>query len=128
MLSKSKAFSGFSTSDVEKAKSFYQEVLGLDVRDNSMGMIKLHLVGNQPVIIYPKEDHQPATYTVLNFVVSNIDDAVDVLTDRGVEFLQYEGDLQTDQKGICRGGEGMPHIAWFEDPAGNILSVLEDHR
>ena len=121
MLKDSKAFSTFSVRDVPRAKQFYGETLGLDVSDEMDGLA-LHLSGGGEVFVYPKADHTPATFTVLNFPVTDIDKAVDELTTAGVRFEQYEGELQTDEKGISC-GEG-PTIAWFKDPAGNILSVL----
>lgn len=125
MFKDSKAFSGFSTNDLGKAKEFYGETLGLKVtEDTEMGMVNLHLATGGGVMIYPKENHAPATFTVLNFPVDDIEQAVDELTRRGVRFEHYEGDLETDPKGIFRGRPG-PKIAWFKDPAGNILSVLE---
>lgn|SRR5687768_15725625 len=128
MFKQTKAFSSFSVNDLQKAKTFYQQTLGLEVaEDTTMSMLTLHITGSNGVIIYPKPNHTPATFTVLNFPVSNIDTAVDELTKRGVRFLQYEGELQTDEKGIFRSDDKSrgPNIAWFEDPAGNILSVLE---
>jgi predicted enzyme related to lactoylglutathione lyase len=125
MFKNSKAFSGFSTNDIPKAKDFYSKVLGLEVTEEMEGILALHIAGSSNVIIYPKPNHSPATFTVLNFPVDNIDEAVDELTKRGVKMEIYdEGDLKTDSKGIMR-GEG-PTISWFKDPAGNILSVLED--
>lgn len=124
MFKHSKAFSGFSSDDVKKAKKFYGETLGLNVADNSMGLIELHLEGGSNILVYLKPDHTPATFTILNFPVNNIDEAVDKLTSLGVKFEQYGGDIQTDEKGICRSANG-PNIAWFKDPAGNILSVIE---
>lgn len=124
MFSKTKAFSGFSVDNMDKAKRFYGEVLGLSVRENAMGILELLIEGGHPVIIYPKPDHQPATFTILNFPVADIEEAVDTLIDKGVTFEQYTGSIETDAKGICR-GSGGPLIAWFKDPAGNILSVLE---
>jgi predicted enzyme related to lactoylglutathione lyase len=124
MLKHTKAFSGYSVNDIQKAKKFYQETLGLNVKDNPMGIIELHIEGSNPIILYPKPDHQPATYTVLNFPVADVDKAVDELTLKGVTFEQYGGDIKTDAKGISR-DNGGPTIAWFKDPAGNILSVLE---
>lgn len=122
MLKDSNAFSGFSVDDIARAKAFYGETLGLDV-EQEHDMLDLHLGSGAAVLLYAKPNHQPATFTVLNFPVADIEQAVDELTRRGVRFEQYEGDLKTDEKGIFR-GEG-PLIAWFKDPAGNILSVLE---
>ena len=123
MLEASKAFSGFSANDIEKAKEFYGKTLGLKVSE-SHGLLTLHLAGDNNVLIYPKPNHVPATFTVLNFPVKHVDQAVDELTKRGVRFEIYDlPDIKTDKKGIMR-GKG-PTIAWFKDPAGNILSVLE---
>lgn len=118
------AFGGFSVDDTERAERFYADTLGLRVtRDDAMGgLLTLHLAGDRPVLVYPKEDHSPATYTVLNFPVDDVDRAVDELTARGVRFERYDG-MPQDEKGIMR-GQG-PAIAWFTDPAGNVLSVLE---
>ena len=124
MLTRSKAFSSFSVDDLQKAKAFYQEILGVNVTDNPMGLIELNLEGGSKVLVYPKPDHTPATFTVLNFPVINIEEAVDELTQKGVSFEQYEGEIQTDEKGISR-GNGGPTIAWFKDPAGNIFSLIE---
>lgn len=123
MFKNTKAFSSYSTNDLKKTKDFYQQTLGLEVDESYFLTVKLATGGQ--VIIYPKPNHEPATFTVLNFPVDNIDTAVDELTKRGIRFLQYEGDIKTDEKGIARDSEG-PKIAWFEDPAGNILSVLEE--
>lgn len=123
MLQGSEAFSGFAVGDLDAAKEFYGATLGLDVRDGPMGLLELHLAGGRTVLIYPKPDHEPATYTILNFPVDDIDAVVDGLRERGVEFLHYDGFGQ-DERGIAR-GEG-PDIAWFTDPAGNILSVLDE--
>lgn len=125
MLRNAKAFSGFSVNDLEKAKEFYGNVLGLEVADNPMGLIELKINGSNNIIIYPKPNHVPATFTILNFPVENIDEAVDQLAKKGVVFEQYEAPIQTDEKGICR-SSGGPQIAWFKDPSGNILSVLEE--
>jgi predicted enzyme related to lactoylglutathione lyase len=125
MLKHSKAFSGFSVNDIEKAKKFYSEILGLDVTDNPMGLIELNIEGGNHIIIYPKPNHVPATFTVLNFPVDNIDEAVDELIKKGIQFEQYEAPIKTDEKGICRSDGKGPNIAWFKDPAGNILSILE---
>src|ERR1700676_5425849 len=123
MLGKSKAFSGFSANDIQSAKEFYGGTLGLEVSE-SHGLLSLNLAGGTTVLIYPKPNHVPATFTVLNFPVDSVDKAVDELTKRGVRFQIYnEPDLKTDERGIFRGGG--PVIAWFKDPAGNILSVLE---
>jgi catechol 2,3-dioxygenase-like lactoylglutathione lyase family enzyme len=121
MFRDTKAFSGFSVDDIPKAKAFYGETLGLNVTEEN-GMLSLHIAGGNPIIIYPKPNHTPATFTILNFPVENIDQAVDELTRRGVRFERYDG-FNMDAKGIAR-GDG-PNIAWFTDPAGNILSVLE---
>jgi predicted enzyme related to lactoylglutathione lyase len=123
MFKDTKAFSGFSVNDIQKAKKFYGETLGLAVSE-AHDLLTLHLAGGTAVLIYPKPNHTPATFTILNFPVDNIEEAVDQLTKRGVRFERYEGELKTDQKGIFRGGG--PLIAWFKDPAGNILSVLEE--
>ena len=119
------AFSGFSVDDLAKAKQFYTKTLGLEVEDGVGGM-RIHLPGGNFVWAYPKNDHQPATFTMLNFEVDDIDEAVDELAKRGVRFERYEGSPQ-DEKAIMRGKEQHmgPNIAWFKDPAGNILSVLE---
>jgi catechol 2,3-dioxygenase-like lactoylglutathione lyase family enzyme len=123
MFKNTKAFSGFSVNDIQKAKEFYGETLGLEVSETH-GLLNLQLAGGASVLIYPKPNHVPATFTILNFSVGNIEEAVDQLTKRGVRFERYEGDLKTDEKGVFRGGG--PLIAWFKDPAGNILSVLEE--
>ena|SRR5688572_26794735 len=120
------AFSGFSVDDLDKAKQFYGQTLGLkaEMDKQEMGTLNLDLGNGAKVFIYPKDNHQPATYTVLNFVVDNIDAAVDELAGRGVKFEIYQG-FNQDDKGIARGDGKGPTIAWFKDPAGNILSVLE---
>src|SRR6266436_8491630 len=124
MLRDSKAFSGFSAADIQTAKKFYSETLGLDVTE-SHGVLTLRLAGGNNVLIYPKPNHVPATFTVLNFPVRDVDRAVDDLTRRGVRFEIYDlPGLKTDQKGIMHGNG--PTIAWFKDPAGNILSVIEE--
>ena len=121
MFVKTKAFSGFSVDDIEKAREFYGETLGIEVSEEN-GLLTLHLAGDRPTLIYPKEDHAPATYTILNFPVDDIDAAVEELGSRGVELERYEG-FDQDPKGIARAPG--PRIAWFKDPAGNVLSVLE---
>ncbi|QDH78753.1 VOC family protein [Echinicola soli] len=125
MLQSNLAFSSFAAKDLAKTQKFYEEVLGLEVTKNNMGILEVKTSGNQPIIIYPKPDHQPAVFTVLNFTVDNIEKTVDELIARGIRFEQYTGHIQTDSKGICRNEEG-PQIAWFKDPAGNILSVLQE--
>ena len=123
MLENSKAFSGFAAPDIAKEKKFYSQTLGLKTSEDH-GLLRLHLAGGNNVLIYPKPNHVPATFTVLNFPVDDFDRAVDELTKRGVRFEHYnQGDLKTDEKGIMRGNG--PTIAWFKDPAGNILSVLK---
>ncbi|MFF7159295.1 VOC family protein [Streptomyces sp. NPDC008139] len=122
MFGQTQAFSGFSVDDVEAARKFYGETLGIRVSEAN-GLLTLHLAGDRNVLVYPKgADHRPATFTILNFPVPDIAAAVDELGRRGVRFERYEG-MPTDEKGIFRGGG--PLIAWFTDPAGNVLSVLE---
>jgi catechol 2,3-dioxygenase-like lactoylglutathione lyase family enzyme len=121
MFKHSPGFSGFSTDDLPKAKAFYADTLGVDVSEQD-GVLGLHLGGGHEVIIYPKPNHEPASFTVLNFPVADIDQAVDRLTQAGVQLERYEG-LDQDERGIMH-DEGRP-IAWFKDPAGNILSVIE---
>jgi len=125
MIKTKAAFSGFSVDDLAKAKAFYAETLGLKVDPDGVG-VRLHLPGGGSVFAYPKKDHQPATFTILNLVVDNIDEAVDDLTTRGVRFEHYESGPKTDAKGILRGkAQNLgPDIAWFKDPAGNFMSVL----
>ncbi len=122
MLKDSHAFSGFSSNDIPKAMDFYSQTLGLEVSEEN-GLLTLKLGGGHSALVYPKDDHQPATYTTLNFPVDDIDKAVDELTERGVVFEKYGGDFGQDERGVMR-GEGPP-IAWFKDPAGNILSVIQ---
>jgi predicted enzyme related to lactoylglutathione lyase len=122
MLGQSHAFSGFSSNDIPRAKEFYGQTLGLEVTEEN-GMLTLHLAGGGKVLIYPKPNHEPASFTVLNFPVADIDQAVDGLTRAGVQFERYE-EANQDEKGINRDEYGPP-IAWFKDPAGNILSVLK---
>jgi catechol 2,3-dioxygenase-like lactoylglutathione lyase family enzyme len=124
MLNGSKAFSSFSVNDIAKAKEFYGKTLGLEVGSGPEGTVVVQLTSGSKVLMYPKPTHQAATFTVLNFPVKNVDQAVDELTKRGVRFETYnEPNLKTDERGISRGNG--PTIAWFKDPAGNILSVLE---
>ena len=121
MLQTKSAFSSFSVNDLKKAKDFYAQTLGLKVNESEMGL-EIH-PGDTDVFIYPKPNHTPAEFTVLNFLVDDIDKAVDELKENGVSFEQYDGEIKTNEKGIHR--NGGPSIAWFKDPAGNILSVLE---
>jgi catechol 2,3-dioxygenase-like lactoylglutathione lyase family enzyme len=125
MFEHSKAFSGFSVDDIPRAKQFYGETLGLRVSEE-YGMLHLHTEGDRDTLIYPKQDHTPATYTILNFPVENIEQAVDELTKNGVTLERY--DNLTDERGIARGiaNNRGPDIAWFKDPAGNIISVLQE--
>lgn len=124
MFGETKAFSGFSVDDIAAAKSFYGETLGLNVSEEH-GLLSLHLAGGTDLLVYPKENHTPAAFTVLNFPVDDIDGAVDELSRRGVRFLRYDG-FEQDERGIARprAPEEGPPIAWFTDPAGNVLSVL----
>ena len=125
MFKNTKAFSSFSVDDIKKAKEFYGQTLGLEVSETKEGL-GLQIAGGGQVFIYPKPNHTPATFTILNFPVDDIEQAVDQLTKLGVRFEHYEGDIKTDAKGIHR--NAGPKIAWFKDPAGNILSVLEGDR
>lgn len=123
MFESSHAFSSFAVRDVAAAKRFYESTLDVRTQGGPMGTLELHLPGGTTVLVYPKPDHQPATFTVLNFPVADIDAAVDELVRRGVRFEHYDReDIRTDAKGISRGNG--PAIAWFKDPSGNILSVL----
>jgi catechol 2,3-dioxygenase-like lactoylglutathione lyase family enzyme len=122
MFGSTKAFSGFAVDDIEAARKFYGDTLGLRVSEQN-GLLTLHIAGDRDVLVYPKPDHTPATYTILNFPVDDIEAAVDELTSRGVEFQRYDS-LQADDKGIFHGGG--PLIAWFTDPAGNVLAVVQD--
>jgi catechol 2,3-dioxygenase-like lactoylglutathione lyase family enzyme len=122
MFANTKAFSGFAVDDVEKAREFYGGTLGLRTSEEH-GLLTLHIAGDRDTLVYPKPDFTPATYTILNFPVDDIDEAVDGLTARGVRFERYDG-FEQDEKGVHR-GEG-PSIAWFKDPAGNVLSVLQE--
>ena len=123
MFRDTRAFSGFAVPDTDAAKDFYGGTLGLEVTEED-DVLALHIAGGRPVLIYPRPDHEPATYTILNFPVEDIDRAVDDLAAAGVEFESYTGELETDEKGVFR--KAGPPIAWFRDPAGNILAVLED--
>jgi predicted enzyme related to lactoylglutathione lyase len=122
MFANTPAYSGFAVDDVDAARAFYGETLGLRTSE-AYGLMWLHLAGERDTLVYPKPDHTPATYTILNFAVDDIEAAVDALTERGVRMLRYEGAGQ-DERGIMR--EIGPYIAWFTDPAGNVLSVLQE--
>jgi predicted enzyme related to lactoylglutathione lyase len=127
MFKDTKAFSGFSVNDMQKAKEFYHGTLGIEVSENDMGIMTLKLAGGTDIIVYPKPNHEPATFTILNFAVADVDKAVDGLISAGIKFEQYDfGDMKTDEKGIMHGNGHGPDIAWFKDPAGNILSVLKE--
>jgi catechol 2,3-dioxygenase-like lactoylglutathione lyase family enzyme len=121
MFTDTKAFSGFAVDDVEKARAFYADTLGLKVSEDN-GLLTLEIAGDRPTIVYPRPNHTPAEYTILNFPVDDIEQTVDELASRGVEFERYEG-FDQDDRGIMRGGG--PLIAWFKDPAGNVLSVIK---
>jgi catechol 2,3-dioxygenase-like lactoylglutathione lyase family enzyme len=121
MFTNTKAFSGFAVDDVQKAREFYGDTLGIETSEEH-GLLTLHLAGDRATLVYPKPDHTPATYTILNFPVQDIDEAVDELSSRGVRFERYDG-FDQDERGVFRGGG--PYIAWFKDPAGNVLSVLQ---
>jgi len=123
MFADTRAFSSFAVDDLDAARAFYADTLGLRVSTEEMGQLVLHLAGDRDTMIYPKPDFAPATYTVLNFAVDDIDAAVDELSDRGVAFELYDGFTQ-DERGIARSDGQGPDIAWFRDPAGNILAVL----
>ena len=122
MFASTKAFSGFAVGDIAKAREFYERTLGLSVSEEN-GLLTLHLAGDRDTLVYAKPDHVPATYTILNFAVDDVEQAVDDLTARGVRFERYDG-IDQDEKAISRDPQGPP-IAWFTDPAGNILAVLE---
>ena len=122
MFANTTAFSGFAVDDLEAAKKFYGETLGLRTSEQ-YGLMTLHLAGDRDTLVYPKPDHVPASYTILNFQVDDIDAAVDELVRRGIPMERYEG-MGQDDKGINRAGG--PYIAWFKDPAGNILAVLQE--
>ena len=124
MLKSKKAFSSFSVDDLDKAQKFYGDTLGLNVKKSKEGL-EIHL-GDADVFLYPKPNHTPASFTVLNFLVDDIDAAVDELHETGVRFEKYDGAIKTNEKGIHH--DGGPSIAWFKDPAGNILSVLQTNR
>ncbi len=123
MFADTRAYSGFAVNDLGAARTFYGDTLGINTSEHN-GLLTLHLAGDRDTLVYPKPDHTPAGYTILNFPVDDIDQAVDELSARGVQFLRYPG-MGQDAKGINRSGDG-PLIAWFTDPAGNILSVHQN--
>jgi predicted enzyme related to lactoylglutathione lyase len=127
MFENTRAFNGFAVNDLQKARQFYGQTLGIKttVLDEENGLMSLDLAGDRTTLIYQKHDLQPGNYTILNFQVHDVEGTVDELTRRGVQFERYEG-IEQDEKGIARGGG--PLIAWFTDPAGNILSVIEDQE
>jgi predicted enzyme related to lactoylglutathione lyase len=124
MFKNTKAFSSFSVKDISEAKAFYHKVLGLKVSDvpEMKALLYLNIEGGDKILVYEKPNHIPASFTILNFPVKDIEKTVDELISRGIRFEQYEGEIKTDKKGISRNG---PPIAWFKDPAGNIISVIE---
>jgi predicted enzyme related to lactoylglutathione lyase len=121
MFASTKAFSGFAVDDIHKAREFYGDTLGIRTSEEN-GLMTLHLAGDRDTVVYPRPDHTPATYTILNFPVEDIEQAVDELSARGVRFERYDN-FDQDERGVFRGGG--PYIAWFRDPAGNVLSVLQ---
>jgi catechol 2,3-dioxygenase-like lactoylglutathione lyase family enzyme len=121
MLTDSEAYSGFAVDDLEKAKEFYGDTLGMNVSENDAGL-SLKIAGSRDILVYPKPNHSPAPFTILNFPVDDVDGVVEKLTEKGVRFERYEG-FEQDDKGVMRGNG--PTIAWFTDPAGNILSVID---
>ena len=125
MFKNTKAFSGFSVNDIQKAKEFYGQILGLGVGQLPMDSLELQIAGGTKILIYAKSDHTPASFTILNFPVDDLETAVEQLKTRGVRFESYEDPIKTDEKGIHR-EPGAPDIAWFRDPAGNVLSVIEE--
>ena len=128
MFHHAKPFSGFAVNSLDQARTFYHDTLGVEIDETPMGMLQLKIDDDTNVFVYEKPDHTPATFTILNFPVDDVEEAVDELNDKGVRFETYkEGDIKTNEKGIAHpGGGNGPRIAWFKDPAGNILSVLED--
>jgi catechol 2,3-dioxygenase-like lactoylglutathione lyase family enzyme len=123
VFANTKAFSGFAVPDLEEARRFYSDTLGIETSVED-GILTLHLAGDRPTFVYPKPDHVPATYTILNFPVDDVEAAVDALAERGVTFLRYD-EFEQDERGIVHEG-GAPFVAWFADPAGNVLSVVRE--
>lgn len=128
MLGNAPFFYSFSTNDMARTQDFYDNILGLKVKKHEMGMLQVHIQGKESCMIYPKENHVPATFTVLNFEVTDIEEKVDALIAKGISFEHYPAPLKTDEKGICWPPQGTnrPAIAWFKDPGGNILSLIEE--
>lgn len=126
MFTHTKAFGGFSVNDLQEAREFYDQVLGVEVKKLPMGLLSLKFQEDNQVLVYSKGNHEPANFTILNFCVKNIEEAVQSLSDKGVVFESYDGNIQTDAKGICRKDEHL--IAWFKDPAGNILSLVQEEK
>lgn len=124
MVLQERIFGSFAVKDLSEAKEFYSKTLGLEVFDNPMGILEIRS-GNSRIIIYPKTDHEPANFTVLNLPVKDIDKAVDELAGKGLKFEHYESPVKTDERGISR-RKGGPFVAWFKDPSGNIISVIEE--
>lgn len=122
MFGNTEAFSGFAVDDIDRAREFYETTLGLETSTEN-GLLTLHLAGRRPTLVYPKPNHTPAEYTILNFKVDDIEAAVDELAARGVQLERYAG-IEQDERGIMRAGG--PYIAWFKDPAGNVLAVLQE--
>ncbi|NHF58511.1 VOC family protein [Flavobacteriaceae bacterium TP-CH-4] len=127
MLRESYTFNSYATNNIESSKKFYGETLGLQVVENEMGILEIKAGGSNRFVIYPKENHQPATFTVLNFEVKNIQSEVDDLIAKGITFEQYPEPMKTDEKGICRRDDRFA-IAWFKDPAGNIISLIQENQ
>lgn len=125
MFRYSNVFGSFSVNNLEEAKMFYQETLGLHVKENDMGLLELHLMEGRIFLIYSKPEHKPADFTILNFSVDNIEETADLLIDKGIFFEQYSGDIKTNNRGIHKGAKD-PSIAWFKDPSGNIISIIEN--
>lgn len=123
MFKNTKAFGGFSVKDKQTARQFYGDLLGIEITENEMGILELHISGSSPFMVYEKPAHVPATFTILNFPVENVEKAVDQLISKGITFEQYEEPIKTDEKGIHSHSQGGK-IAWFKDPSGNVLSIV----
>lgn len=126
MLSTLRTFSSYSVKSIKESKYFYEDILGLSTEETLMGVLHLHINGSESIVLYPKENHEPATFTVLNFSVSDLEATVDVLIAKGISFEQYDGEfIATNEKGISDGGGG-PDMAWLKDPSGNIIGLLQE--